>query len=100
MVKRRVIWSDEATFELKEILEFFKKRNKSASYSRKLYRRFKEELGIVSKRPEIGIKTSRENTRGLIIDTYIIFYEFKAEVIEVLELWDTRQDPDKVRIKR
>ncbi len=75
MVKRRVIWSDNAKIELKETLDFYKRRNKSADYSRKLFKRFKLELEIVAKRPFIGIKTNRENTRGLIIADYIIFYE-------------------------
>ncbi len=100
MVKRRVIWSDKAKFELKEILDFYKRRNKSATYSRKLYKRFKLELGIVAKRPNIGIRTNRKNTRGLIITDYIIFYEVQESVIAVLELWDTNQHPDKARIKK
>jgi plasmid stabilization system protein ParE len=100
MVKRRVIWSDNAKLELKETLDFYKNRNKSATYSRKLYKRFKLELEIVAKRPNIGIRTNRENTRGLIIADYIIFYEIKESVIGVLELWDTNQHPDKAQNKK
>jgi plasmid stabilization system protein ParE len=100
MVKRRIIWSEEAKLELREILDFYKRRNKSSSYSLKLYKRFKLELEIIAKRPDIGIKTNRENTRGLIIEDYILFYEVRDMVIGVLELWDTRQNPDKARIRK
>jgi plasmid stabilization system protein ParE len=100
MVKRRIIWSEEAKLELREVLDFYKRRNKSSSYSLKLYKRFKLELEIIAKRPDIGIKTNRENTRGLIIEDYILFYEVRDMVIGVLELWDTRQNPDKARIRK
>jgi hypothetical protein len=80
-------------------MEFYAQRNKSKTYSVKLYQRFKKELTILIKQPEIGIKTEIESVLGLIVDDYILFYEFDSERIIVLTLWDCRQNPDDLRIK-
>ena len=99
MGKRKIIWSSKANRKLFEILEFYAQRNKSKTYSVKLYQRFKKELTILIKQPEIGIKTEIESVRGLIVDDYILFYEFDSERIIVHTLWDCRQNPDDLRIK-
>jgi hypothetical protein len=76
MARREVIWTKVSEIQLQEILEFFTHRNKSGEYSRKLYKRFKAELKTVSKNPELGIKTKLDLIRGLIIEDYIIFYDY------------------------
>jgi hypothetical protein len=40
MLKRKLIWSPQSKIELLEILEFYKKRNGNAEYSRKLYTQY------------------------------------------------------------
>ena len=76
MAKLKIIWSHRAEIKLFKILEFYSERNKSRSYSKKLYQRLNKELKILLKQPDIGLKTEIESIRGLIIDDYILFYEF------------------------
>ncbi len=99
MGKRKIIWSNKAKLRLFEIMEYFAQRNKSKSYSVKLYQRFQKELSLLVKQPEIGIKTEIESVRGLIVEDYILFYEFDNERIFVHSLWDCKQNPDDLRIK-
>jgi plasmid stabilization system protein ParE len=99
MGKRKIIWSSKANKKLFEIMEFYAQRNKSKTYSIKLYQRFKKELSILVKQPEIGIKTEIESVRGLIVDDFILFYEFDSERIILHTLWDSRQNPDDLSIK-
>ena len=80
-------------------MEFYAQRNKSKTYSIKLYQRFKKELSILVKQPEIGIKTEIESIRGLIVDDFILFYEYDSERIILHTLWDSRQNPDDLSIK-
>jgi len=75
MVRRKIIWSHRARIKLFEILEFYSERNKSKTYSAKLYHRLNKELKILIRQPEIGLHTEIEPVRGLIIDDYILFYE-------------------------
>ena len=79
-------------------MEFYVQRNNSKTYSIKLYQSFKKELSVLIKQPEIGIKTEIDSVRGLIVDDYILFYEFDSERIIVHTLWDCRQNPDDLKI--
>lgn len=99
MGKGKIIWSVKANLKLFEILEFYSQRNKSKSYSVKLYKRIQQEVSILKKQHLIGTRTDIESVRGLIIDNFIIFYEFKDENIIIHTLWDSRQNPDNLIIK-
>jgi len=98
MAKRKIVWSHRANIKLFEILDFYTKRNKSSSYSKKLYKKFKKELSLIIRQPEIGTKTDMESVRGLIVDDFILFYETTTEMIIVHTVWDCRQNPDDLKI--
>lgn len=100
MVKRKIVWTKNSEIQLKEILIYFKSRNKSSHYSKKLYKQFKEKLRIVAEKPELGIQTKLEKVRGLIVGDYILFYEILDDKILVLKVWDCRQNPKKLDIPR
>ncbi len=57
MAKRKIVWSHRAGIKLLMILEFYSERNKSKTYSKKLYTKFNKELSLLVNQPEIGIKT-------------------------------------------
>ena len=99
MAKRKIVWSHRARIKLLMILEFYTERNKSKTYSKKLYTKFNKELSLLLKQPEIGIKTELETVRGLIVDEFILFYEVTSEMIIVHTLWDSRQNPTELKIK-
>jgi len=99
MVKSKIVWSNRAKKRLYGILEFYIQRNKSKSYSNKLNRLLQKEVKILLKFPEIGLKTTEDTTRGLIIDDYIIFYEITDDKIIIHTIWDSRQNPDSKIIK-
>jgi len=52
------------------------------------------------KQPDLGIKTEIESVRGLIIGDYILFYEVNETKIIVHTLWDCKQNPDELKIKK
>ncbi len=99
MVKRKIVWSNRARTKLLIILEFYTERNKSKSYSQKLYTKISKELSLLLNQPEIGIKTELEAIRGLIVDEFILFYEVTSEMIIVHTIWDSRQNPTDLSIK-
>lgn len=66
MVKK-VIWSSRAKSDLKEILQYWIKRNKSISYSLKLNALIEEQLDLIAKFPTIGRKTDIANVYVKII---------------------------------
>lgn len=99
MAKRRIIWSNRARIRLFEILKYYAERNKSKTYSKKLYQRFTNKLSILFKQPDIGITTEIIDVRGLIIDDFILFYENDHKNIVIHSIWDSKQNPDDLRIK-
>jgi plasmid stabilization system protein ParE len=78
---------------LYSILDFYIERNKSKSYSIKLYRLISREVKLLQKHPELGLKTSDDSIRGLIIENYILYYEIAENAIIIHTIWDNRQNP-------
>jgi len=97
---KRVIWTKNAQKERKEILKYWIERNKSKTYSKKLNELFKDSINLLKLRPEIGKKTDIENVRIKIIRDYLIFYESSSDKIYILSIWDSRQDPNSLKIKK
>lgn len=97
MVGRRIIWTTPAKLQLKDIFEYFNFRNKSKLYSLKLNRLIQTELKILLIQPTIGKKTDSINVRGLLIENYFIFYEINETNIIILSVWDTRQNPKRLK---
>ena len=99
MAKRKIIWSNRAKIKRYEILKYYIDRNKSYTFSRKLNSRINKELKLLLTYPNLGIKTNIEGVRGLIIENFILFYELDKKVIIVHYIWDSRQNPETLKIK-
>jgi addiction module RelE/StbE family toxin len=97
--KGKIIWSPSAKSKLFEILDYYASRNKSKSFSIKLFNRFKKDLSSLLKHPELGLKTELDSVRGLIIQNFIFFYEARGKDIIIHTLWDSRQNPDELHKK-
>ncbi|WP_218144118.1 type II toxin-antitoxin system RelE/ParE family toxin [Algoriphagus hitonicola] len=87
-----------AKIKLFEILDFYTQRNKNSEYSKKLYEEFNQKLKLIIKNPEMGIKTDLDSIRGIIIRDFILFYEVTSDNIIVHTVWDTRQNPEKLKV--
>jgi plasmid stabilization system protein ParE len=99
MAERKIIWSHRARIKLYAILDFYSKRNKSKTYSAKLYAKFNKEIKLLIKHPNLGIKTEIEFVRCLIVGEYIIYYEHHENSIIIHTIWDSRQNPETLTVK-
>jgi len=99
MVKRKIIWSPRAKFDLLTILDFYYRRNSTKTYSKKLSASLRKSIRLLEKHSEIGVRTDVNNVRNLIKGNYNIFYEIKSDDVEIITIWDGRQDTDKLNIK-
>ena len=99
MVKRKIVWSNRAKIRLYAILDFYIVRNKSKVYSIKLQKLISKEVNLLLKQPDLGLKTSEDTTRGLIIENYIVYYEISGDKIIIHTIWDSRQNHDNKIIK-
>lgn len=96
---RKVIWSPLAQQKRKEILEFWIEKTQSKNYSIKLNNLFKESTKLLSDHPNIGRKTDINGVRVKIVRDYLLFYEFSDSSLNILTVWDSRQNPDKLKIR-
>jgi plasmid stabilization system protein ParE len=94
---KQVIWSLRAQNDKKEILDYWRQRNKSNSYSKKLNELFKESIKIILDFPQIGKVTNDTKARIKIVRDYLIIYEDTETQLFILTIWDSRQDPDKLK---
>ncbi len=92
MAKKSIIWSSRANEELRDILEFFVKRNGNNKYALKLLEQTEEYLEVLTENEHLGRLTSNKKTRVLVMDVYLIFYEINRDTINILSFWDNRQN--------
>ncbi len=97
---RQIVWSLKAQKDRKEILMYWNQRNKSLEYSRKLNRLFKKAVNLISEYPEIGKLTNDKNARIKIVHNYLMIYEYNENQVLILNIWDGRQNPKKLKINQ
>ena len=93
---KHIIWSLKAQNDRMEILKYWKNRNKSSVYSKKLFVLFQEAIQIIAKHPEIGSLTEFDSIRSKVVRDYQIFYKASEDAIQILAIWDSRRDPEKL----
>ena len=95
----KIIWSKDAQISRRAIFEYWNNRNKSRKYSNKLNFLFTEAIIQVSLLHEIGKPTDLRNIRLKIVSHFEIVYDLFDNKIIVLDIWDTRQNPDNFPVK-
>ena len=97
MAKRAVIWTETARKEFRKTLAFYRKRNGSSQYSKKLSGEIKDTLRILSGQPYAGKLTDVLEVRIAIKQVYEIYYKLEDHRLVVLLVWDTRRDPNNLK---
>ena len=92
---KQIVWSKLALQDRYSILDYWIKRNRSASYSKKLNQIFMDTADLISKHPKIGKQTELAGIRYKIVRDYLFTYRETPDYIEILTIWDSRQDPVK-----
>lgn len=95
MVKQ-VVWSPRAHADRRNILDYWRRRNRSNTYSKKLNKLIKEAIQLIKEFPHIGKQTDDPSTRIKIVRDYLIFYEETPTQIRILTIWDYRQNPERL----
>lgn len=96
---RKIDWSINAVLNKKSIFLYWNNRNKSTLYSKKLNLLFTETLRRAENSPEASIAIKNENIRAILVKDYYLIFEITECNIKVLDVWDTRQNPQDFLIK-
>ena len=94
MVKQ-IIWSRLAHLNRFQILDYWIKRNKSATYSKKLNQIFEDTADLLCRHSKLGKETDVPDVRIKIVRDYFFTYRETVSSIEILTIWDSSQDPSK-----
>lgn len=97
MARRKIIWSLRAQQDRIDILDYWINRTKSTAYSRKLFDLFNSAVELISIHPEIGKPTNLKGIRAKVVRDYLIIYEDRETHLDILMIWDSRQNPNKLK---
>ena len=101
MVKR-LIWTEKALLTRKEILEYWNEATGNKDYSVKLDSKIEEITNLLLLFPELGKRISNFDGRFILEGDYSVVYKIeKGDTywdVKILQVWDTRRDPDKLKI--
>ena len=93
MAKIIIIWTERASIELYEILDYYAYRNKSKIYSIKLHKEIQNKLKILDFTITLPQKTSKPNIFYFTHKHILLFFSFTKNTIYVKSLSDERRNP-------
>ena len=96
MAKRKIVWTETAAKQRREILKYWTDRNKSTIYAEKLIEITAKHLKVISKNPEAFKETEIDEVRESAMGHFSLYYKITPELIIVMAFWDNRQDPKKL----
>lgn len=91
---KRITWTQKAQQDRKEILKYWRVRNQSNTYSKKLNQLIRKAVILIAAHPHIGRRTDIENLRVKLVRDYLIFYEESEDQVFILSIWDNRKNPE------
>ena len=94
MVKK-IVFSEKAEKQRLGILEYYFNETKSKEIPAKIYNEINSILSLVQQFSEIGFVLEKDR-RVIIKSHYKILYTIEDNRIIVLNIWDTRQDPQNI----
>ncbi len=92
----QIIWTKKANKSLILILDFYLEQNGNFDYCEKLLSEIIQQTNYIKVNPNIGKETNHFLIRELVFGRNSIFYVFSQTYINVLLIWDNRQDPEKL----
>lgn len=96
MAKRKIVWTETAAKQRREILKYWTERNKSTIYAEKLIEITAKHLKVISKNPEAFKETEIDEVRESAMGHFSLYYKIIPDQIIVMAFWDNRQNPKKL----
>ena len=92
-------WSAEALKNLRNIISYLG-NNWSEKEVRNFFTKLDRRLNLINLNPRLFPETEfKKNVRRSVLTKHIvIYYLFKRDVVKILTLFDTRQDPARLRL--
>jgi plasmid stabilization system protein ParE len=101
MVKKQLTWSFRAENDIADILRFFLERNGNNDYGERLSKAFRGTAELVRNNVKLGMRQTfrGRDIRFIVVEkNYQLFYEVKANQVEIIKIWDARRNPDDLEL--
>ncbi|MCD8031113.1 MAG: type II toxin-antitoxin system RelE/ParE family toxin [Bacteroides sp.] len=98
---KKIVWSRPAIRGLKNIHSYYLTKNEK--YADRLYRQIYKEVHLLADFPFLApveslLSGESETYRSLVVEkNFKVIYYIEDEVINIVEIWDCRQDPDRLK---
>jgi hypothetical protein len=89
----KVVWSKTSEKELIKTLLYWKEKNQSNTYSKKLFSELISATNLMAEFPNLGFPTSYQNNRILVSSNYKLIFEATKTQIKIKRFFDTRRNP-------
>ena len=96
MAERKVVWTETAFRQRREILKYWTKRNKSPNYAENLIFLIRERIKVISQNLEAFKFSVFPNTGVSAMGHFSLYYKFFENQIIIIAFWDNRQNPKKL----
>lgn len=96
MAKRKIVWTETAVKQRRDILKYWTERNKTTAYAEKLIEITAKHLNVISKNPEAFKETEIDEVRESAMGHFSLYYKITPDQIIVMAFWDNRQNPKKL----
>lgn len=96
MAKRKIVWTETAAKQRREILRYWTERNGTTTYAEKLIEITAKHLKVITKNPEAFKETEMNDVRESAMGHFSLYYKITPDQIIVMAFWDNRQDPKKL----
>lgn len=96
MAKPKIVWTETAAKQRREILSYWTERNQSTLYAEKLIDITARHLKVILKNPQAFKETEINTIRESAMGHFSIYYKITADQLIVMAFWDNRQDPKKL----
>ena len=99
VTKYPVVWQAEATKNLAAIRKYLEE-NWTQKEIQQFFRKLEHIVSLLATYPKLFQETqARKNVRRCVVSSQTtLYYKFDGQRVEILFLFDTRQDPDKLEI--
>ena len=98
MARRKIKWTLSDLKDKMIIYDYWIAKNKSIVYPQKIENLFQKVLFLLASFPYSGQKTTAKNIRIQVVKHYKLVYQITESTIVVLRVWDTRQNPESLKI--
>lgn len=96
--RKRIIWTPQAKFDRYDILNYYACTGISNKILQKIDSQLRNSVRHLSVFPNFGKLYGTQNERIIYSGYYCIIYKIVDDSVQILQIWDTRRNPEDLKL--